>query len=167
MNGRISKHARAGRTTALSALCLVALSPTGAAEEAATAQRGRYLVQITGCNDCHTDGYLATGGKTAEARWLTGGRVGRQGAWGTTYATNLRLTVPHMTTQEWLRFARQPRRPPMPWFALRDMTDQDLASIYLYIRQLGPAGEAAPAFVPPGEPAKTPVITIPSVAPGH
>ena len=60
----------------------------------------------------HTDGYLATGGKTAEARWLTGGRVGWQGAWGTTYATNLRLTVPHMTTQEWLRFARQPRRPP-------------------------------------------------------
>jgi hypothetical protein len=52
-------------------------------------------------------------------------------------------------------------RPPMPWFALRDMTRDDLRAVYRYIRQLGPVGEPAPAYVPPGQPAKTPVIRVP------
>ena len=35
-------------------------------------ERGRYLVKITGCNDCHTPGYAETGGKIPEKDWLTG-----------------------------------------------------------------------------------------------
>lgn len=165
MTRHISKHARRVAPMAAAALWFVACSPTNVSSaERATPARGRYLVQITGCNDCHTAGYLASQGKVAEAEWLTGDRLGWQGPWGTTYAPNLRLTVPHMTLNEWLQFAREPRRPPMPWFALREMTDEDLTSIYLYIQHLGPAGEVAPAFVPPGEPAKTPVVRVPAPA---
>ncbi|MEJ2396973.1 MAG: cytochrome C, partial [Gammaproteobacteria bacterium] len=29
-------------------------------------ERGRYLVRIGGCNDCHTAGYAESGGKTPE-----------------------------------------------------------------------------------------------------
>lgn len=39
-------------------------------------ERGKYLVVITGCNDCHTDGYLLSQGEIAEEQWLTGNPVG-------------------------------------------------------------------------------------------
>jgi mono/diheme cytochrome c family protein len=57
----------------------------------AQVKRGRYLVQIGGCNDCHTAHYPEKGGKVPEAQWLTGDALGWQGPWGTTYPTNLRL----------------------------------------------------------------------------
>jgi len=44
----------------------------------------------------------------------------------------------------------------MPWAALKTMTDGDLNAIYAYLRALGPAGEAAPAALPPGAPIPTP-----------
>src|SRR5262245_33528136 len=43
--------------------------------------RGRYLVKITGCNDCHTPGYAQTGGKIPEKDWLTGSSLGFRGPW--------------------------------------------------------------------------------------
>jgi mono/diheme cytochrome c family protein len=127
----------------------------------ATLERGRYLVKTTGCNDCHTAGYLPNAGRVEEARWLTGDRLGWQGPWGTTYPPNLRLLAQGLTPEQWLVVARRPARPPMPWFALRDMTDADVLSIYHFIRSLGPAGEAAPAFAPPGQPVRTPVVKVP------
>jgi mono/diheme cytochrome c family protein len=127
----------------------------------ATLERGRYLVKTTGCNDCHTAGYLPNAGRVEEARWLTGDHLGWQGSWGTTYPPNLRLLTEGLTPEQWLVIARRPTRPPMPWFALREMTDNDLLAIYHFIRSLGPAGEAAPAFVPPGQPVKTPVVRVP------
>lgn len=35
-----------------------------------------------------------------------------------------------------------------------DMTDQDLLAIYHYVRALGPAGQPAPEYVPPGQAAQ-------------
>ena len=42
---------------------------------AQTLERGRYLVVIGGCNDCHTAGYPEQGGKVPEGEWLKGARV--------------------------------------------------------------------------------------------
>ena len=42
-------------------------------------ERGRYLVRIAGCNDCHTPGYLLSEGKTPEELWLTGDSFGWRG----------------------------------------------------------------------------------------
>jgi mono/diheme cytochrome c family protein len=160
---RVSKHVPPTAATAVAATALVVLWPTPArAAEAAHIERGRYLVRISGCNDCHTEGYMAAEGKMDESRWLTGSQLGWQGPWGTTYAANLRLTMQNLTLAQWLQAARAPRRPPMPWFALRDMKDEDLASIYHFVRSLGPAGGAAPDFVPPGGAVRTPVVTIPA-----
>jgi mono/diheme cytochrome c family protein len=123
---------------------------------------GRYLVQTTGCNDCHSPGYGMSGGKTPEATWLTGDRVGWRGPWGTTYPSNLRLFFASRTEAQWLEFARTGEtRPPMPWFNLRAMSDGDLRAIYRYIRAAGPAGEPAPAYVPPGGQATGPVVQFP------
>ncbi len=121
-------------------------------------ERGRYLVQIAGCNDCHTAEYAPQGGAVDEAHWLTGSRVGFEGPWGTTYPSNLRLLANELTSEEWLIHARQPMRPPMPWFSLRDMTDEDLTAVYRFIRTLGPAGAPAPAYEPPKQTAHVDVV---------
>ncbi len=91
--------------------------------------RGRYLIKTTGCNDCHTPLYSERGGDVPEAKWLVGSSLGWQGPWGTTYPINLRRFVSQLSANEWLQIARRPSRPPMPWFALRDMTDEDLTAI--------------------------------------
>ncbi len=123
-------------------------------------EHGRYLVAITGCNDCHTPGYAQTGGNAPADTWLTGVSVGYQGPWGTSYPANLRLTVQKLTEAQWLVFARAERRPPMPWFSLARMSDQDLRDLYRFIRSLGPAGAPAPAAVPPGGKVDTPFIVM-------
>jgi mono/diheme cytochrome c family protein len=111
--------------------------------------RGRYLSTIAGCHDCHTPGYAQNGGHAPESAWLTGRAAGFEGPWGTSYPANLRLTVQSLTEAQWLVFARAERRPPMPWFTLREMSDRDLVDIYRFIRALGPAGEPAPTALPP------------------
>ena len=123
---------------------------------------GRYLVQTAGCNDCHTPGYGLNAGKVPEAAWLTGDRLGWQGPWGTTYPTNLRLHFAKLTESEWLAYARNGEsRPPMPWFNLRVMSDDELIAIYRYVKSAGPAGEPAPSYVPPGGKVTGPVVQFP------
>src|ERR1700752_3526002 len=59
---------------AVAALTMTAsLMPARAADPAAIA-RGKYLVAIAGCNDCHTPGYFL--GKPDMARFLGGSEVG-------------------------------------------------------------------------------------------
>jgi mono/diheme cytochrome c family protein len=134
-------------------------NPSAAADDAAV-KRGQYLVQIGGCNDCHTAGYAEKAGNLPMDEWLTGTPVGFKGAWGTTYAANLRLTLNALTEDQWVKFARLPRRPPMPWFNLRDMSDSDLRAMYQFIRELGPKGQRAPAAAAPGVSVNTPVIVF-------
>ena len=118
------------------------------------------MVSTSGCNDCHTPGYPQSGGKVPESQWLTGNPVGFQGPWGTTYPSNLRLSLAQLSESEWLQRARHATRPPMPWFALRDMSEHDLKAIYRFVRSLGAAGAPAPAYVPPGGTVETPYIVF-------
>lgn len=157
-------------TLALAAVALAAAAVPAAAQQKPAGkpqnpqvERGRYLVKVTGCNDCHTAGYAMAGGKVPEPQWLMGDKLGWQGPWGTTYAINLRLYMTSMSESGWVQTARSMKaRPPMPWFALHDMTDQDLKAIYHYVQWLGPAGELAPTYVPPGREAKGPVVRFPA-----
>lgn len=130
--------------------------PAGAAE----IRHGRYLVQTSGCNDCHTPGYMQQDGKVPESEWLTGDAMGWQGPWGTTYPANLRQLVQQMDEKTWLARARQPMRPPMPSPSLRAMSDADLKAIYRYVRSLGAKGQPAPAYVPPGGKVATPFLDL-------
>lgn len=114
--------------------------------------RGRYLVQIGGCHDCHTPGYARSGGKAAPEEWLVGDTLAYEGPWGTSFASNLRLTMLRFNDEQWLDHARRLRtRPPMPWFTLQAMDDADLLAILRYVQWLGPKGEPAPQALPPGE----------------
>jgi len=132
--------------------------PTGA-----QIARGRYLVTVGNCNDCHTQGFAPRDGDVPESEWLKGGSLGFNGPWGTTYASNLRSTVSNMTEAQWVPFAKSLKtRPPMPWFNLNRWTDQDLRALYQYIKSLGPAGNRAPTFVPPDKQAPPPYIQRPA-----
>ena len=81
-------------------------SPTVRATDNSTVDRGRYLVKIAGCNDCHTPGYSMSEGKTPEELWLIGDAFGWRGPWGTTYASNLRNLISGLTEQQWVSLAR-------------------------------------------------------------
>ena len=131
--------------------------------------RGRYLVATSGCNDCHTAGYMQQNGRVPEAEWLTGDTTGWQGAWGTTYAANLRLLFQQLDEKTWLSRARQAMRPPMPSPSLRAMSDADLKAIYRYVHSLGAKGQPAPAYVPPGGKVMTPYFdfTLKNLPPGQ
>jgi mono/diheme cytochrome c family protein len=142
---------------------VITTDPSWAAAAKKQDDRGRYLVIIAGCNDCHTAGYADAAGKIPEKDWLTGDRIGWRGPWGTTYASNLRLAIHKLTEEQWLTTAWTVEfRPPMPWYILREMTDQDLRAIYRFIRGLGPAGNTMPDFVPPDREPPQPYILFPA-----
>jgi mono/diheme cytochrome c family protein len=123
-------------------------------------RHGRYLIQTSGCNDCHTPGYAQKDGQVAESEWLTGDAMGWHGPWGTTYPANLRQLFQQMDEKTWLKRAREPMRPPMPAPSLRAMNDADLKAIYRYVRSLGAKGQTAPAYVPPGGQVATPYLDL-------
>ncbi len=156
---------RAARMSFAVIAALLVSAPALAQDKKADPQivRGKYLVQVGGCNDCHTAGYAPSGGKVPEEKWLTGDGLGWQGPWGTTYPVNLRLYMQHITEAQWLKEAKSfETRPPMPWFNVRAMSNADLRALYRYIRHLGPAGAEAPAYVPPGGKVTTPVVMFPA-----
>jgi mono/diheme cytochrome c family protein len=113
---------------------------------------GRYMVVVGGCNDCHTAGYGERGGQVPAEEWLAGSPVGFSGPWGTSYPTNLRLTVDALDGAQWLAYtANLHTRPPMPDYMLRTLREDDRRAIYRFIRSLGPAGRPAPEALPPGQ----------------
>jgi mono/diheme cytochrome c family protein len=124
-------------------------------------QAGRYLILSAGCNDCHTPGWMQMGDKIPESLWLTGVPVGWRGPWGTTYASNLRLAVKPFTADQFVEMTRKRNaRPPMPWSSLHAMSDQDLRSIYAYIKSQPEVGVRMPDDVPPDRAPKGPYLSM-------
>jgi mono/diheme cytochrome c family protein len=164
----MSTKYRAVARKGLAAMAMLAASSAGLARvdasERAQIERGRYLVRIAGCNDCHTAGYAPSAGKVAEQDWLMGDGLGHKGQWGTTYPGNLRNYLNGLSEQQWLEVAKTARyRPPMPWFTLHQMADEDLRAIYRFVKHLGPAGSPVPAWVPPGHEPAGPHVTYPGL----
>ncbi|MFO7588648.1 MAG: cytochrome C [Gemmatimonadota bacterium] len=144
--------AATGEPAAVAAPHVVAATP----EEA-----GEYLVLVSGCNDCHTPGWMQNGGQVEESGWLTGVPVGWRGPWGTTYAANLRLTAQNLTEDAWVeRLRAGAGRPPMPWMNAKHFDEGDMRALYRFIRSLGPAGEPMPDAVPPDVEPSTPYMLM-------
>jgi mono/diheme cytochrome c family protein len=153
--------AAAGAAGAAIALAVPGAHTSEAKAADPSVQRGRYLVRIGGCNDCHTPGYTAKAGQVPEDQWLTGASLGFSGPWGTTYPSNLRRQLGAMDEDSWVRFASTIKtRPPMPWFNLRDMREDDLRAMYRYVRSLPPSDRPVPGYVPPGRRPTTPHIVM-------
>jgi hypothetical protein len=147
--------------------------------------RGRYLVTIMGCNDCHTPMKMGANGPELDlSRALSGhpetlpitpppalngpwGWIGAStntafsGPWGISYTANLtpdRNTGLGIWTEDMflsaIRTGRhmgtsRPINPPMPWQMYRNATDEDLKSVYAYLRTLKPVVNHVPDYQPP------------------
>ncbi|HEV7921365.1 MAG TPA: c-type cytochrome [Thermoanaerobaculia bacterium] len=156
------------------------------------AERGKYLVTIMGCNDCHTplkmgangpepdmarmlSGHPAAIGKVpapklGEGPWIWAGvgtNTAFHGPWGTSYAANLTperntglgiwdeaLFIKAIRTGKHWGTSR-PIQPPMPWPFFRQATDEDLKSIFAYLRTLEPIENQVPDYEPPAAPKKS------------
>lgn len=147
-----SHHPLATRALATALAVLLGGPPSfaqGVVRDAALIERGRYMVITGQCNNCHTAGYSAAQGRVPESQWLLGDPRPRREPEGTVYGTNLRHFMAQLTQEQWLLVARrgQPRAP-MPWWNLRQTSDEDLAAMYVYIRSLQPIGEPMPGLQP-------------------
>src|SRR2546425_1037207 len=87
--------------TIATTVALITASNVGTAAETAPAKkpaastslnaidRGKYMLIVGGCNDCHTADFAARSGDVPEREWLKGsGKLGFSGSWGTTYRSN-------------------------------------------------------------------------------
>lgn len=155
----------------LAALLFAAITTTAPAADTMASKeqiaRGRYLLIVGSCNDCHTAGFAPSEGKTPEGEWLLGdGKLGFRGPWGTTYAPNLRLSLSRMKESDWVQYAKNLRtRPPMPWFNLNRWSEADLRAFYRYVRQMGPAGAPVRAALPPETTPTPPYVQWPAPPP--
>ena len=132
-----------------SLVALLMAAPAFAQQKAADQQqinRGRYLIKIGGCNDCHTPGYFM--GKPDMARFLGGSEVGFEipglgvfhgpnltpdketGLGGWTDAQVL-AALQKGTTPEGRMLA-----PIMPYHAFANLTPQDIRAIVAFLRSI-------------------------------
>jgi mono/diheme cytochrome c family protein len=155
-----------------------AAAPQAAAASAARVERGRYLVEITGCHDCHSPKIDAR--MTPDLNRPLSGRppstlppvqesgqirasldlTAWSGPWGNSFAANLtpdRETGlgSRYTEESFVRTIRTGKKPegedlapPMPWPAFRNMTDEDLKAMYAYLKTLKPVRNFVRASTP-------------------
>ena len=118
-------------------------------------QRGAYLVQVGGCNDCHTlpEGpWMVTMAATATAF---------AGPWGVSHAANLtpdkETGLGSWTEAQFLQMIRSGRHlgqgrpilPPMPVQGLRAATEADQKAIFAYLKSIPAISNRVPAAVEP------------------
>jgi mono/diheme cytochrome c family protein len=158
---------------AVAALALIALASLAARADEAPVERGKYLVSIAGCNDCHTPGYFF--GKPDMARYLGGSDVGFQmPGLGVFYAPNLtpdKETGLGGWTAEEIRTALQTGvrpdgrllAPIMPWHAFANLTPEDVAAVVAFLQSLPPVKNKVPGPFGVGE---TPTSFVMMIVPG-
>jgi len=154
---------------AVAALCAPL---TAHAADPAAIQRGKYLVAIAGCNDCHTPGYFL--GKPDMARYLGGSEVGFElPGLGVFHGPNL---TPDKTTGlgNWtdaqiitaLQKGQRPDgrmlAPIMPYHAFANLTPQDAQAIVAFLRSIPPVENKVPG---PFGPTEAPTSFVMKVVP--
>lgn len=118
-------------------------SPVPAGNSTDPVERGRYLVQIAGCSDCHT---LQKQGQPIAALAFAGG-FELKGPFGTVTSSNITPDPSGISYYDENLFIQAMRtgkvgartlNPIMPWDGYRNMTDEDLKAVFAYLRTLKP-----------------------------
>lgn len=122
--------------------------------------RGRYLVTIMSCNDCHTPGYFY--GAPDTTRTLSGSDVGWTGPWGVVHARNLtpdpETGIGTWTSEQIVHALRSGNTPDgrqlapiMPWMNYSSILDEgDAMAIAAYLKSLPPIKHKNLDVIPPG-----------------
>ena len=107
-------------------------------------KRGRYLVTIAACTDCHTP--RDAHGQPLPNMDFSGGLI-LDGPWGRVASTNITPDPSGIPYYDVAMFTEAIRtgyvkarklNQIMPWHAYRGMTDEDIASVFAYIKTLKP-----------------------------
>lgn len=153
-------------------------------------KRGEYLVNIIGCNDCHTplkmgpqgpvpdmtrmlsghpqDMVLPPSPNTSPGPWMgsfAATMTAWAGPWGVSYTRNLtpdkETGLGDWTEDNFIATIRTAKRmgkgrailPPMPVQAFKNMSDEDIKSIFAYLRTIPAIKNKVPEPIPPaGQP---------------
>jgi hypothetical protein len=202
------KHVAAVLVALLAALTFTSCTEQASAKPAVAqkdltvqrVERGKYLVTIIGCNDCHTpfkmgpngpepdmtrqlsghpEGMVLPAAPQPSGPWVWSGagtNTAFAGPWGISYAANLtpeKLTGLGIWDEalfiKTIRTGRhwgtsRPILPPMPWMWFAKMTDEDLKSVYAYLRSIKPIKNQVPDAIvaPPPVAQKAPAATKPA-----
>jgi mono/diheme cytochrome c family protein len=158
-----------------SALMLAALTVPLHAANAADAQaaRGKYLVGLMSCTDCHTPGHFL--GKEDRTRFLAGSDVGfaipglgvfvgpnltpdKDTGLGNWTPAQIATALTKGQTPDGRILA-----PPMPWRNYAGITKADALAIAAYLKSLPPVSHQVPG---PFGPSETPTTFVMTVQPG-
>jgi len=160
-------------------------------EKAELIARGKYLVTVSGCNDCHSPKIMTPMGPVPDTTRLMSGYPSEKGIptlsealakdqswvkmshdvtafagpWGMTFGANLTpdatTGIGNWTEDVFVKTIRtgkhlgqeggRPVMPPMPWYMVAKMTDEDLSSVYHYLMSLPAIKNPVPAPIPPNE----------------
>jgi mono/diheme cytochrome c family protein len=146
---------------AISAIVATLIASHGAVAQSSQIDRGKYLVTLGGCNDCHTPGYFL--GKPDRTRFLGGSEVGFEiPDQGVFYGSNLtpdrETGLGKWSTQEIVTAITTGKRPDgrvlapvMPWHAFANLTPEDSAAIAVYLKSLPPVKNQVPGPFGPKE----------------
>jgi mono/diheme cytochrome c family protein len=168
---RRTSHTLAAATLSAAALLvLAAAAPQHAGGSPGAVARGKYLVQINGCNDCHTPGSFY--GAPDMKRALSGSEVGWLGPWGVAYARNLtsdsETGLGRWSEADIVKALRTGIRPDgralapiMPWMWLAHLTDADAGAIAAYLKTVPAVKHRVPSVVAPGGKPSGGVVTFP------
>lgn len=153
----------------LALACLVFIGrPVDAAETAV--ERGKYLVAIIGCGDCHTPGFFF--GKPDISKYLAGSDVGfAMPGLGVFVPPNLTpdkdTGLGKWTTDEIVAAITKGERPDgrilapiMPWKDLAHLTKTDALAIAAYLKSLPPVRNKVPGPFGPSEKASVFVFSV-------
>jgi mono/diheme cytochrome c family protein len=144
---------------AVAAVLVVSLTAAHAADP--QVERGKYLVNFGGCNDCHTPGYFF--GKPDMTRHLGGSEVGfLMPDRGVFHGPNLtpdketglgNWTRDQIVTalQTGVRPDGRELAPIMPWRAFAKLTKADATAIAAYLKSLPPVKNKVPGPFGPSE----------------
>ncbi len=151
--------------------------------------KGKYLVEIMGCNDCHSPKRMGPNGpEVIEELRLSGYPANRPvvnfdspmikegfamfypdltaaaGPWGITFAGNLTpdaTGIGNWTEEQFKKALTQGKfkgmddtrmlLPPMPWVNYAGMKDEDIHSIFTYLKSIDPVENIVPVPVSPDQ----------------
>jgi len=131
--------------------CAALAAPRPAAAADAQLERGKYLVTLGGCSDCHTPGNFL--GHPDMARFLGGSDVGFAMPMGVFVGRNL-TPDPETGLGKWtreqivtalttgLRPDGRILAPIMPWRDIAHLTSEDVTAIAAYLQSLPPVKNA-------------------------
>jgi mono/diheme cytochrome c family protein len=175
-------------TSVLATATVGASSTESAPAAAGKIARGKYLVDIMGCHDCHTpwkvgptgpemDMTRALSGHPEDLKmppapalppgpWIAavaGSMTAWSGPWGVSFTMNLtpdkETGLGDWTLEQFIATMKTGKDrgkgrallPPMPYFNLAKLSDQDIASVFAYLQSLPPTKNRVPQPIDPPE----------------